>query len=76
MTTYVRVKDKSTGHEYDLPAGHRFITEQLVDVVKGDRYPQSQNARPAKHHTTKTQAVQTAAEEVSPEAAPAKNTRK
>lgn len=50
MTTYVRVKDESTGHEFDLPEGHHWIVEGSVKQVKEKQYPPSHVARPPKFH--------------------------
>lgn len=49
MTTFIRVKDPSTGHEFDLPEGHPHIGP-LVKPVKSDRYPPSPFPRRAKFH--------------------------
>lgn len=43
---YVRVHDPDTGHEYDLPEGHRLITEGKVTLVPG--VPASHLQRPAR----------------------------
>ena len=47
---FVRVKDPDTGHEFDLPEGHRLIRLDLVRPVKSKRYPPSARPRAAKHH--------------------------
>ncbi len=52
MTTYIRVKDPTTGHEYDLPEGSALIAKGLVEPVKGDRYPPAEQPRRPKYHTT------------------------
>lgn len=49
MPTYVRVKDPSTGHEFDVPETSSLLRRGLVKPVKGDRYPPSHYPRRAKH---------------------------
>ena len=46
---FVRVKDKSTRHEYDLPENHVLIRRGLVEVVKRKGYPPSRYPRRARH---------------------------
>jgi hypothetical protein len=46
---FVRVRDKDTGHEYDV--WESSLDPQAHKVIEG--YPQSRTARPAKHRTTK-----------------------
>lgn len=53
---FIRVRDKSTGHEYDLPEGHRLLRLGLVEHVKPVRYQPSHLMRPAKHRTPSTPA--------------------
>lgn len=36
---FVRVKDKDSGHEFDVPETDWRISEGIFTVVKGDRYP-------------------------------------
>lgn len=48
MVTYVRVKDASTGHEFDLPDIHPWIAEGAVRLVNKAAYPPSHVERPAK----------------------------
>jgi hypothetical protein len=48
---FVRVKDKDTGHEYDVRAGK--VKPGLQEVIKTDQYPPSQVQRDAKHNVTK-----------------------
>lgn len=50
MPTYVRVKDPSTRHEFDMPDGHPHIAKGLVEVVKPKLYPPSPLPRRPKHH--------------------------
>lgn len=50
MPTFIRVKDPSNGHEFDLPEGHYWLTSGEVVQVKSDRYPPSPVARPEKFH--------------------------
>lgn len=47
---YIRVKDPSTKHEFDLPEEHSWIASGEVTPVKSDRYPPSPQERPAKFH--------------------------
>lgn len=50
MPTYVRVKDPDTGHEFDIPEDHPFVTDGVVKLVKSKEYPPSPIERPRKHH--------------------------
>ena len=50
MTTYIRVRDVETRHEFDVPEGHPFIERGLFVPVKGKQYPPSHVARPMKAH--------------------------
>ncbi len=50
MTTFIRVKDPDTGHEFDLPEQHPWITSGEVKPLNSDRWPPSEAARPPKHH--------------------------
>lgn len=59
---YVRVKDPSTGHEFDVPETSSLLRRGLVRRVKPDRYPPSPLPRPAKHHIS-LPAVRRVAEE-------------
>lgn len=47
---YVRVKDPSTGHEYDLRESSPLVTKGVVERIKDDRYPPSPVPRRPKHH--------------------------
>ncbi|GIG27187.1 hypothetical protein [Cellulomonas denverensis] len=47
---YVRVKDKDTGHEFDVPESSRLIRDGHVTRVKDERFPPAEQARPPKHH--------------------------
>ena len=47
---YIRVKDPSTGHEFDVPERSSLLRRGLVRPIKGDRYPPSHYPRRAKHH--------------------------
>lgn len=47
---YVRVKDPSTGHEYDLRETSPLVVKGVVERVKDDRYPPSRVPRRPKHH--------------------------
>jgi hypothetical protein len=46
---FVRVRDRDTKHEYDLPENDRRIGVS-VDLVKAKRYPPSPVQRRPKHH--------------------------
>lgn len=50
MTTYIRVRDVETKHEFDVPEQHPFITRGLFVPVKSKRYPPSHVERPMKAH--------------------------
>lgn len=56
MTTWVRVRDRDTGHEYDV-AESAFRPEVHVKVNKPAQYPDlsgpAARPRPAKHSTDK-----------------------
>lgn len=47
---YVRVRDKATRHEFDMPANHPHITKGFVELVKQRRYPPATVMRRPKHH--------------------------
>lgn len=47
---YVRVKDKSTGHEFDVRMDSVLLKEGSVERVKSARYPESLHLRNPKHH--------------------------
>lgn len=47
---FVRVRDKETRHEFDLPEGHAWITRGLVEQVKPKQYPPAHVMRRPKHH--------------------------
>lgn len=47
---FVRVKDKSTGHEFDVRSDSLLLTEGSVEPVKADRFPESHTLRAPKHH--------------------------
>lgn len=49
MTVFVRVRDKDTGHEYDV--AEQAINPQAHERLKA--YPTSDRARPAKPRTDK-----------------------
>ena len=53
MPTYVRVKDSSTGHEFDVPEDSILLRRGHVTEVKSKRYPPSPVPRPAKHRPAK-----------------------
>lgn len=47
MPAFVRVRDKSTGHQYDVPAGHPQLGKSL-EPLKDKRWPDlsGHDARP------------------------------
>lgn len=47
---FVRVRDRDTGHQYDIPEGDPRIGV-LVELVNKPHYPPSHFARRPKHHT-------------------------
>lgn len=47
---YVRVRDRSTKHEYDVRETSPLLAKDLVERIKDDRYPPSPVARRPKHH--------------------------
>lgn len=47
---FVRVKDKSTGHEFDVPEDSVLLRDGLVEQVKQKLYPPSPVIRAPKHH--------------------------
>ena len=47
---FVRVKDPSTGHEFDVRDDSLLLRRELVVRVKAKRYPPSEYRRAPKHH--------------------------
>lgn len=47
---YVRVRDLSTKHEYDVRETSPLLARGAVELVKEDRYPPSPVARRPKHY--------------------------
>lgn len=47
---YVRVRDRSTKHEYDVRETSPLLAKDLVERIKDDRYPPSPVPRRPKHH--------------------------
>lgn len=73
---YVRVKDRSTGHEYDVREDSPLLRKDRVERIKSDRYPPSPRARRPKHHIklagrTASRETDTAPATSEPQAAPA-----
>lgn len=62
---FVRVKDRSTGHEFDVPEDSILLREGSVERVKPKLYPPSRYPRPAKHHIDLS--AQSGATEATPE---------
>ena len=46
---FIRVRDKETRHEFDLPEGHHLIRSGLVEPTKRKGFPPSPVVRPARH---------------------------
>lgn len=46
---FIRVKDPSTGHEFDVPEDSALLRRGLVVAVKSDRYPPSRFPRLGKN---------------------------
>ncbi|CAN7466348.1 hypothetical protein LJR013_003195 [Pseudarthrobacter oxydans] len=46
---FVRVKDKDSGHEFDVPENDWRIGEGIFTPVKSDRYPAVDRTRLPKH---------------------------
>ena len=51
MTRYMRVKNKTTGHEFDLVV--ESFDPEKYDAVKSDRYPETTRPRRAKPNISK-----------------------
>lgn len=51
MTRYMRVKNKTTGHEFDLPVEN--FDETRYTRVKSDRYPETTRPRRPKPNVPK-----------------------
>ena len=47
---FIRVKDKDSGHEFDVPAEDWRIAEGFFVPVKSDRFPSVDRPRLAKHN--------------------------
>ncbi len=62
---FVRVKDKETRHEFDVPEDSILLAEGSVELVKRRQYPPSDIPRPAKFHIDLS--VSTGAAEATPE---------
>lgn len=48
---YIRVRDKHTKHEFDVPENSILLRRGSVERVKSDRFPPAQYPRRPKHHT-------------------------
>lgn len=46
---FIRVRDKGTRHEFDVPEDSRLLRLGLVEPVKKKGYPPSPISRPARH---------------------------
>lgn len=47
---FVRVRDKNTKHEFDVPEDDWRIAAGLFDPIKSDRFPPVDRPREPKHH--------------------------
>lgn len=47
---FVRVRDKGTGHEFDVYEDHPWLTSGRVERIKPRTYPPSARERRPKHH--------------------------
>lgn len=54
---FVRVKDPSTGHEFDVPETDWRLKQSRFTRVKQDRYPPVDRPRRAKHHIPRKKAA-------------------
>jgi hypothetical protein len=62
---YIRVKDTSTGHEFDALEDAWQIEAGIYVPVKPKQYPPSQYPRPAKHNVGPVRATNNESEEPS-----------
>lgn len=69
MPVYVRVRDLSNRHEFDMPENHPHIAKGLVEVIKPKLYPPSTVMRPPKHHLNLARQSAAQDETTSPEVA-------
>ena len=49
MPYFVRVKDSSTGHQFDVPETDPRIGK-VFTLLNSDRFPRARNPRPPKHY--------------------------
>lgn len=47
---FIRVKDKDSGHEFDVPEQDWRVAEGILAPVKSDRYPPVDRPRLPKHN--------------------------
>ncbi len=66
MPTWIRVKDPSTKHEFDVLETSPLLRKELVKPVKSDRYPPSPVPRRRKYHTDRAGQSATRSTDVSP----------
>lgn len=67
---YIRVKEPTSGHEFDRPEGDPLIELGLLVLLDSPRWPPSDVARPPKHHIPKspaTRSVQSASAAAAPQ---------
>jgi hypothetical protein len=50
MPKFVRVKDTTTKHQFDVPENDWRIAAGHLELIKADRYPSVDRPRRAKHH--------------------------
>jgi hypothetical protein len=48
---FIRVRDKTTKHEFDVPEDDWRIAEDIFTPIKSDRYPPVDRPREPKHYT-------------------------
>lgn len=73
---YVRVKDPSSGHQFDRPADDPMIADGTLIPLNSKRWPNSEQARPPLFHVSPKAAPQDSGEVPdSPEITPEENVR-
>lgn len=46
---FIRVRDKETRHEFDVPSTDKRIEANLLDPIKSKQYPPAKRPRPTKY---------------------------
>ena len=74
---YVRVKDPSSGHQFDRPADDPMIADGTLIPLNSKRWPPAEQARPPLFHVSPASAAPQDSGEVpdSPEITPEENVR-